>query len=95
MAKTCVFLIPQNVMVSQHRNTVIGLRVQTINLSQAIANANLKPGLVQAIFKSGNHGVAYIISQGAKMSAAALRLMANLMRINLCHGLLKINGKIN
>jgi hypothetical protein len=51
VAKARIFFITQNVMVGQNRDAVIFLRIQTAYPRQAITDADLKPGLVQAVFK--------------------------------------------
>jgi hypothetical protein len=60
MTKTRVFFITQNMMVGQNRNTVIFLRIQAADPRQTITNADLKPGLVQTVFKFVQDRVAEI-----------------------------------
>lgn len=43
MTKTGVLFIAQNMVIGQHGNTVILLRVQTTDPRQSVANADLKP----------------------------------------------------
>jgi hypothetical protein len=57
-------------VVGQHRDTVIFLRIQAADPRQPVANADLKPGLVQTVFQFDNR-VAQIIRQRAKRRAAA------------------------
>ena len=43
MAETGVLFVAQNVMIGQHGNTIIFLRIQTADPRQPVANADLKP----------------------------------------------------
>jgi hypothetical protein len=51
MSKARVFFITQNMMVGQNRKAVIFLRIQAADPRQTITDADLKPGLVQTVFK--------------------------------------------
>ena len=51
MSKTGVLFITQDMVVGQNRQSVIFLCIQAADPRQTIADADLKPGLVQAIFK--------------------------------------------
>lgn len=51
MSKARVFFITQNMMVGQNRKSIIFLRIQAADPRQTIADADLKPGLIQAVFQ--------------------------------------------
>ncbi len=50
MAETGVLFVAQNVMIGQYGNTIIFLCIQTADPRQPVANADLKPGLIEPIF---------------------------------------------
>lgn len=49
MTKTGVLFIAQNMVIGQHGNTVILLRVQTTDPRQSVANADLKPCSIEPV----------------------------------------------
>ncbi len=72
MTKTGVLLIAQDMVIGQNRNAVIFLRVQAAYPRQAVADADLIPGLVQAVFEFIQNGIAQVGAQSAKGRASAI-----------------------
>ena len=70
MAKAGIFFITQDMVISQYRDAVIFLGIQAAHPRQPVANANLKPGLIQPIFELADNRVTQITRQGAKWRAA-------------------------
>lgn len=60
MSKTGVLFITQDMVVGQNRQSVIFLCIQAADPRQTIADADLKPGLVQAIFQLIQNRIAKI-----------------------------------
>lgn len=70
MTKTGVLFIAQNMVIGQHGNTVILLRVQTTDPRQPVANADLKPGLIEPVLQLAEDRIAQIVGQRAELRAA-------------------------
>jgi hypothetical protein len=57
-------------VIGQHGNAVIFLRIQTADPRQPVANADLKPGLIEPVFQLAEDRIAQIIGQRAERRAA-------------------------
>lgn len=70
MTKTGVLFIAQNMVIGQHGNTVILLRVQTTDPRQSVANADLKPCLIEPVLQLVEDRIAQIVGQRSERRAA-------------------------
>ena len=70
MAETGVLFVAQNVMIGQYGNTIIFLCIQTADPRQPVANADLKPGLIEPVLQLAEDRIAQIIGQRAERRAA-------------------------
>ncbi len=73
MAEAFVLFVFQQVVVSQHRYAVIDLAVQLINEPQPLADVDLVPGVVQAIFQLADDRIAQVAFQRAQDLAVLVR----------------------
>ncbi len=87
MTKTGVLFIAQNMMVCQYRDAVILLGIEAADPRQSVTNADLKPGLIQSVFQTGNNRIAQIICQYAQRLAFVIRLVVERNRLP-CHQVL-------
>ena len=69
MAKAGIFFITQDVVISQNRNTAIFLRIKATYPGQPVTDANLKPCLIEPVFKFTDDGIAQIIRQRTERRA--------------------------
>ena len=58
MAKAGVLFITQDMVIGEDRNAVILLGVEATDPRQAIADANLKPGLIEPVFQLADYRIA-------------------------------------
>ena len=73
MTKTGVLFIAQDVVVGNDRNAVIRLCVQRANIGQTLTDANLIPGLIEAVFQLVNHRITQVLRQRTKRRTADIR----------------------
>ncbi len=71
MTKTGVLFITQDMVVGQHRDAVIFLGIQAADPRQAVTDADLIPGLVQAVFQLIQNRITQVGAQGAKRRTSA------------------------
>ncbi|MNL78024.1 hypothetical protein D3C87_2043220 [compost metagenome] len=62
----------QNMVIRDNRNAAVFLRIQTTHPRQPIADTDLKPGLVQTVFKFIQNGVAQIVTERPERRAAVV-----------------------
>ena len=70
MAETGVLFVTQNMVIGQHGDPVILLRIQTADPRQPVANADLKPGLIEPVLQLAEDRIAQIVGQRAERRAA-------------------------
>ncbi|MNO06429.1 hypothetical protein D3C81_2281910 [compost metagenome] len=60
MAETGVLFVAQNMVIGDHRNAAVFLRIQAADPRQTVAHADLKPGLVESVFQLAENGIAQV-----------------------------------
>ncbi|MNC37319.1 hypothetical protein D3C75_858770 [compost metagenome] len=81
MAEALVLFVFQQMMIGQYRYTGVNLAVQLTDITQAIANINLIPGVVEPIFQLADNRVAQVLFQYSKHIAGVIRIGIDVDRL--------------
>ncbi|MNL76883.1 hypothetical protein D3C87_2029240 [compost metagenome] len=60
MAETGILFVAQDMMIGNHRNTVVFLGIEAAYPRKPVAHANLEPCLVKPVFQLTENGIAQV-----------------------------------